>query len=533
MILAGIALASPTPAAVPGAGIFTSPLILSLSIWVPVAVAIGMNFIPNPRGRYDTVMKQIAFFTNLGIVFILFIAYNQFQTFLPGMQFEEKLPWLPSIGATYHLGVDGPGMTMMVLSGIIGITAVLASWGVRERVRSYFSLLLLIQAAVNGAVAAHDMFVLVLFWGAAIIPVTLLMLGWGGPRREAATWRLVGYWGLGTAALLVATMTAYAASGGGSFDMDVLLKATLTPRVQLAVGAALIIAAATRLPLFPLHGWARDVYSDAPLGVSVVIAGSASRLGAFLLLRALVASNADASRLLAPFIVILAALTIGYAALVALRSVDLRSAAAHLAMVPGAITVFGFAALTPLSIAGSVLSMFTGGLAAALIVATAWTLTDRAQTRSLQLLSGLAPRMPILTWVFVIAALALLGVPLMASFPAETMILFGSFKTQPVGAFAVAADLVLTAVALAVLVHRVLFGEPNHDAPPVSDASLGETWYLGLMAGALLWVGLFPGGPKLPGTEQPIFDAGLINIMSAGLSDIAAPYVPPNPAPTQ
>ncbi|HAC47037.1 MAG TPA: hypothetical protein DCF65_13380 [Chloroflexi bacterium] len=533
MILAGIALASPTPAAVPGAGIFTSPLILSLSIWVPVAVAIGMNLIPNPRGRYDTLMKQIAFFTNLGIVFILFIAYNQFQTFLPGMQFEEKLPWLPSIGATYHLGVDGPGMTMMVLSGIIGIAAVLASWGVRERVRSYFCLLLLIQAAVNGAIAAHDMFVLVLFWGAVIIPAALLMLGWGGPRREAATWRLVGYWGLGTAALLVATMTAYAASGGSSFDMDVLLKATLTPRVQLAVGAALIVAAATRLPLFPLHGWARDVYSDAPLGVSVVIAGSASRLGAFLLLRALVASNPDAARLLAPFIAVLAAVTIGYAALVALRSVDLRSAAAHLAMVPGAITVFGLAALTPLSIAGAVLSMFTGGLAAALIVATAWTLSDRAQTRSLQLLSGLAPRMPILTWVFVIAALALLGVPLMASFPAETMILFGSFKTQPVGAFAIAAGLVLTAVALAVLVHRVLFGEPNHDAPAVSDASLRETWYLGLLAGALLWVGLFPGGPKLPGTEQPIFDAGLINIMSAGLSDIASPYVPPNPAATQ
>src|SRR5258708_6392378 len=449
MILAGIALASPTPAAVPGAGIFTSPLILSLTIWVPVAVAIGMNFIPNPRGRYDTLMKQIAFFTNLGIVFVLFIAYNQFQTFLPGMQFEERLPWLASIGVNYHLGVDGLGMTMMVLSGIIGITSVLASWGVRERVRSYFTLLLLLQASVNGAIAAHDMFVLVLFWGGAVIPAALLVLGWGGRDREAAAWRLVGYWGLGTAALLVAAMTAYAASGGSSFDMDVLLKATLTPRVQLAVGVALVIAAATRLPLFPLHGWASHVYSDSPLGVSVVIAGSASRLGAFLLLRALVASNADASRLLAPLIALLAALTIGYSALVSLRSVDLRSAAAHLAMVPGAFTIFGFAALTPLSIAGSVLSLFTGGLAAALIVATAWTLTDRGQTRSLQLLSGLAPRMPILTWVFVLAALGLLGVPLMASFPAETMILFGSFKTQPVGAFAIAAGLVLTAVGLA------------------------------------------------------------------------------------
>jgi formate hydrogenlyase subunit 3/multisubunit Na+/H+ antiporter MnhD subunit len=115
----------------------------------------------------------------------------------------------------------------------------------------------------------------------------------------------------------------------------------------------------------------------------------------------------------------------------------------------------------------------------------------------------------------------------LASFPAEAMIFFGSFKTQPIGAFAVAAGLVLTAVVLAVLVHRVLFGQPNPDAPAVSDASLGETWYLGLLAGGLLWVGLFPGGAKLPGTDLPIFDPGLINVMSAGITDIASPYVQP------
>jgi proton-translocating NADH-quinone oxidoreductase chain M len=531
MILAGIAAASPTPVGVPGAGIFTSPLILSLSIWVPVAVAIAMNVIPNPRGRYDTLMKQIAFFTNVGILFVLFVAYNQFQSFLPNVQYAENLPWLPSIGVAYHLGVDGPGMTLMMLSGLIGITSVLASWGIRERVRTYFSLLLLTQAAVNGAIAAHDMFVLILFWGAVIIPIALLVLGWGGPRREAATWRLVGYWAFGTAALIAATMTAYAASGTGSFDMDVLLKSALAPRVQLAVGLGLIVAAATRLPLFPFHGWVRDLYSEAPLGLSVVVAGSASRLGAYLLLRTLVAADPDATRLLSPLVAALAALTIIYAALVALGSADLRRSAAHLAMVPGGLTVLGLAALSPLAIAGSVLSMFTGGLAAALIVAAAVTLTDRAQTRNVQLLSGLAPRMPIITWVLVLAALALVGVPLMASFPAQTMILFGSFKTQPVGAFAVVAGLVLVAVALGILVHRVLFGQPNRDAPGASDASLGETWYLGLLAGGLLWVGLFPGGPKLPGTDQPVFDPGLLNIMSAGITDIASPYVPPAATP--
>ena len=528
-IASAIHSASPTPSAatVPGSGIFSSSLILSLMIWLPVLVAAVIAVLPNPRGRYDTLMKQIAFFTNLGLLFVLFVAYNQFQNFLPSMQYEEKVPWLPSIGAVYHLGVDGPGMLMLILSGLVGISSVLASLGVRERVRSYFCLLLLTEACINGAIVARDMFVLILFWGAAVVPVVLLILGWGGPRREAAAWRLVGYWGLGLAALVVATMTLYAATGGTSFDFDVLLKSTLSPRGQLAVAAALIVAAATRLPLFPLHGWVRDVYAEAPIGVAVVVAGSATRLGAFLLLRALVGAEPVATQLLSPLVAALAALTVAYAGLAVLRAKDLRHAAAYLAMVPGGITVLGMAALAPVALAGSVLSLFSGGLAAALIVGVCATLADRAQSRSLQVLGGLAPRMPKLTWLMLLAAFGLLGVPLMASYPAEAMTLFGSFKNQPVGGFAVAAGLAVTAIALAIVVHRVLFGSPNPDAPGVSDASLGETWYLALLAGGLLWVGIFPSGPKVPGTELPLFDPGLVNTMGAGLADLASPYTGP------
>jgi NADH-quinone oxidoreductase subunit M len=525
-VAAIIQAASPAP--VPGAGIFNSSLLLSILVWTPVAVATVIAILPNPRGRFDTLMKQIAFFTNLGLLFILWVAYNQFQNYLPSVQFEEKVPWLPSVGAIYHLGVDGPGMIMLILSGLVGLAAVLASFGIRERVRSYFCLLMLSEACVTGAIVAHDMFVLLLFWGASTIPLTLLVLGWGGPRREAAAWRLVGYWGIGTIALLLATMAIYAATGSSSFDMDVILKVTLSPRLQLALGAALIVAAATRLPLFPLHGWVRDVYSEAPIGVSVVIAGSATRLGAYLLLRVLVSGEPVGAQLLSPLLAGMGAVTVIYAGLVLLRQTDLRRAAAHLALVPGGISALGLAALSPLAIAGGVLSLFTGGLAAALIVGVSATLTDRAQSRSLNVLSGLAPRMPNLSWLLVLGALALLGIPLMASYPTEAMIFFGSFKNQPVGAFAVAAGLAIVAVGLAVIVHRILFGSPNPDAPGVSDASLGETWFLALMAGALLWVGVFPGGPKLPGTDVPVFDPGVVNTMAAGITNIAAPYVGPN-----
>ena len=524
---------SPSPVAVPGANLFSSPILMSLMIWVPVLFALVIATLPNPRGRYDVLFKQIAFFTMLGLLFILFIAYSQFQNFLPTMQYEEKVTWLPSIGVTYHLGVDGPGMLMLILSGLVGLASVLASLGVRDRVRAYFSLLLLAEASVNGAIVARDMFVLILFWGASVLPLALLVLGWGGPRRSAATWRLVGYWGFGTVALGVGTMLLYGATGSQNLDMDTLLKATLTPRVQLAVGTVMLVAGATRLPLFPFHGWIRDVCSEAPAGVAIVVAGAASRLGAFLILRTLIAAEPVAGHILAPLLAALAALTACYAGLVAIRSVDIRHAGAHLAMIPGAITVLGFAAVSPLGIAGAVLSLFSGGLAAALIVGACATLAERAQTSSLALLGGLAPRMPNLSWLFVLATLGLLGVPLLATFESNEMTFFGAFKTQPVGAFAVAAGLALAAIALATLMWRALFSSPNPDAPGVSDSSLGETWYLGLLAGGLLWVGLFPGGPKIPGTDSPLFDPGLLNQMAAGVSDMAAPYVAPTPGPAQ
>jgi NADH-quinone oxidoreductase subunit M len=527
-VVAGAVLAAsptPSPATVPGTGIFSSSLLLSIMVWTPVVVAATIAVLPNPRGRYDMLMKQIAFFTNIGLLFVLWVAYNQFENFLPNVQFEENVPWLPAIGAIYHLGVDGPGMIMLILSSLVGLASVLASFGIRERVRSYFCLLLLSEACITGTIVAHDMFVLLLFWGASVIPIALLVLGWGGARREAAAWRLVAYWGLGTVALLVAVMALYAATGSSSFDMEVLLKSAVSPRAQLAIGAALIVAGATRLPLFPLHGWVRDVYSETPVGVSVVVAGSASRLGGYLLLRALVGAEPIGAQLLSPLLAGLAAITVVYAGLVVLRSIDLRHAAAHLAMVPGGLTVLGLAALSPLAIAGSVLSLFSGGLAAALTVGVCATLAERAQSRNLSVLSGLAPRMPNLTWISVFAVFGLLGVPLMASYPAEAMTFFGAFKNQPVGAFAVVAGLAIVAAGLAVIGHRVLFGAPNPDAPGVSDASLGETWFLAILAGALLWVGVFPGGPKLPGTDTPIFDPGLVNTMAAGISDMASPYV--------
>lgn len=517
----------PSPSSAPGfgAGIVTFSFLLSFEIWWPVLIAAVIALVPNPRGRYDSNLRLAAFWANAFPLAVTLIAYTLFRTFVGGLQFEEKLSWIPSLGILYHLGTDGIGMTMLILSNLVGVAAVLASSGVRTRVREYFALLLLVQGAVHGVIAAQNLFVLVLFWGAAVVPLALLVLGWSDRRATSAAWRVLGYGALSTAAVAAAALMLFRATGSATFEFDSVLKATVNSRVQVAVGIAVLIAAATRLPIVPLHGWVRTVVAEAPVGVVVILMGASARLGAYLVLRVLVGAEKDAAVLLAPFIGVLAAVTVGYAALAALRTNDIRRVGAYLAMVPGGVTMLGIAGLTPMSLDGAVMMVFAGGMASALVAGVTATVAERSQTRNLNLMGGLALRLPTIGWLFLLATLALISVPGFGTFLGELMTFYGSFKTNPVGAFGVAIGMVAVFIAVAVIVQRVLFSRPNPDAPGVTRQTLAESWYLGLLVGSLLWVGLVPNGPKLAGV--PIFDPGLINVISASTTDLAAPYVPP------
>jgi NADH-quinone oxidoreductase subunit M len=520
--------ASPTPTTF-GANVIGFSFLLSLLVWGPAVMALVTAIWPQPRSVQNRTFLGIAFWTNALSLFLMIVGYQQFQSYTSGLQFEEKLPWLPSLGISYHLGIDGIGMALLLLNGLVGLSAVIASWDVRERARTYFVMLLLAQASINGVVVARDLFVLILFWAATTVPVVVLVMGWGGPRRGEIGTRLLAYWGLGTAALLAGSLLLYNAVGSADFDLDTLGKASPTPRIQLVIGILFALAALTRLPIVPLHSWARDVWSEAPAGVVVLVAGSASRLGGYLLVRLLAGLLHDASHVLAPFLGALGALTVVYAVLAALSTTDVRRLAAYLALVPGGITVLGVAGLTPLSLDGTVMLLFAGGLASALVAGCAATLAERAQARSLGLAAGLAGRIPKLSWLLLVACLGVLGLPFLATFSSGLMVFLGSFRTQAAASFVVAAGLVLGAVAVARLMHRVIFGAPNPDAPAPTDASLSDAWYLGILVGGLLWVGLLPGGPKLFGI--PILDPGLVNIVNTSTAELSSTYAP-TPVPT-
>ena len=522
------ALASPSPSPSPispfGPTLIHFNFLLSTLIWAPIVVAVLIALIPNPRGRYDRTIRQTAFWTSAGLLFLTLVMYGTASLFSSAPVFEENIPWLPALGIGYHLAVDGVTIPLLLSGSLIGVVAVLASSNVRERVREYFVLLLLVQGTVNGVLCARDTFVIVLFWGAGVLPVSLLLAGWGGPGRRLAAGRYLAYGAIGTIALGAAVVTLYATTGGISFDYDYLGHAVFNSRLQVVIAILLVIAAATRLPLVPLHGWARDVFAEATPGVAVLVAGIATRLGGYLLIRLLVIDQHDGARVVAPFLAALAAATVLYPALVALRTRDIRRFGAYVALVPGGVFALGIAGLTSIALLGASLQLVVGGLAAALVVGVTATIAERAQTRDVEQMGGLAPRMPKLSWMLVLAGMAVVGVPGFASFVAEALTLFGTFRSQPGASFVVLAGLALLAVALAYGFQRILFGSPRPDAPGASDASLGEMWYLGLLVGLILWWGLLPGGPKLGGTVPLPFDEGIVNVINNTTADIFSGY---------
>jgi len=526
-VAAATAVPSPSPSPISpfGPTIIHFNFLLSTLVWAPVVAAVVIALMPNARGRYDRAILQVAFWTNAFLAFLSLVTYNQANLFSSAPQYEENYPWLPALGINYHLGVDGVTVPLLLVGSIVGLVAVLASTGIRERVREYFVLLLLVEATVNGVLCARDMFLLVVFWGAGVLPVALLVAGWGGPLRRAAAGRYLAYGAVGTAALSAVALILYATTGGVSFDFDFLVHANLGDRLQVVIGVLLLIVAFTRLPLLPFHGWARDLFAEATPGVAVLVAGITARLGGYLLIRLLVSNQHDGATLLAPFLGFFAAATVVYAALMMLRTRDIRRFGSYASMLPGGVFAIGIAGLSSLALLGATFELIAGGLAAALVVGVTATMADRAQTRDFGLMGGLAMRMPKLTWLFLLAAMAVVGVPGFASFIAEAFSFFGSFLTEPGAVLVVSIGLALALVALALASQRILFGHVRGDAPGASDASLSEMWYLGALVGVLLWWGIFPGGPKLGGSVT-IFDEGLVNVINNSSADIMSTYPP-------
>jgi NADH-quinone oxidoreductase subunit M len=442
---------SGTPAQLPA-------LLLSAIVWVPALGAIGLLFFP---ARTDLHRERIRSFAIgaagvvLGLAVLMWYGFrDQSGTFA----YEESRPWLPAAGSSYHLGVDGVSMTLLLLSAFLFVFAVLASNRVREQSREYFILLLLVETGVNGVFASLDYLLFFLFWQLQAVPIFLLIARFGGPRRLQAAWKFLAVDVLGSALLLIAILILYFKAPQQTFDM-----ATLHSLVVPAAPAGLLtwlffIAFALRLPVLPLHTWFIDAQAEASAPVALVVAGLLGKLGGYGIIRVDVGQFQSGFHKIAGAVVVIAVATIFWSAVAGLAQDSLRRLVGYVVMGHMGLVLLAAVSAAPTAINGAVLLLVADGLTAGLLVLLVAAIAERANTGSIRAMGGLAARMPRAAILFVVAATAAIGLPGLAGFVGQVLVVLGAYPTHRLAVWLALLGALAGAGAIIWAAQRVFFG---------------------------------------------------------------------------
>ncbi len=463
--------------------------LISLLLILPVAGAILVALLP--RERADLV-KAAAFATTVVVFALSLPLYFGFQTGAPGFQFEEARAWIPGLNISYHIGVDGISLFLVLLTTLLSAVAVLSSWtAITEQVKEYMVLMLLMETAMLGVFVSLDLFLFYVFWEGSLIPMALLIGRWGGERRVYAAIKFFLFTMAGSALMLVAAIVLYL-WGGGTSDLPALLGTQLPLQLQTWLFAAFALAFAVKVPLFPLHTWLPAAHVEAPTAGSVLLAGVLLKMGAYGYLRFALPLFPDAVPLFAPWLSILALIGIIYGALVALAQDDVKSLVAYSSVAHMGFIVLGTFALTGQAVSGAVLQMVNHGLSTGALFLLVGVLYERRHTRLLSEYGGIWARVPIFGSFFIITALSSVGLPGMNGFVGEFTILLGTFQVNVAYAAIATFGIVLAAWYLLVAVRRTLFGALNPANAGLADMTAREIAVMLPLVIFFFVIGLFP-----------------------------------------
>ena len=444
---------------------------------------------------------------------------------------EESVFENTTFAASYFLGVDGISAPLVLLTGLLGLSAVLASWNIRLRVREYFIWLLVLQTAVMGVFVSLDLLLFFLFWELELLPMYMLISIWGSGRKEYSAMKFVIFTLLGSAFMLVGIVTVFVSMG--TFDMEVLSRTGINPEavsaiIPMGVLFWLFVAGfAIKLPVWPLHTWLPDAHTDAPTAVSVMLAGVLLKMGGYGLIRISVGMfpGLEHARDFSWALVVLAVISVLYGAVVTLRQTDLKrliaySSVSHMGLVLLGVAVgVGGGAASGLALTGASMQMFAHGTITGLLFLLVGLVYDKTYTRYIPDLGGLAGRMPLVASVFLIAGLASLGLPGLSGFVAEVLVFLGSFKAFAWPTALAAFGIVLAAGYILWMIERVFFGAARERFAQVSDASVMEALPLGILVVSIVVVGVYPA------FLTDVFDAGvepIVRMMAEGAGIVGA-----------
>lgn len=501
--------------------------LLTATVFLPMvgALLIALFIRGNRRVRLFATAVALADMVLAIVVFSLFNHGDGAQRF----QMIDKFNWIgegsffnnQSFEASYHLGVDGLSAPMVLLTGILGFCAVLASWAVQLRVREYFVWLLVLQTAVMGVFTSLDFLLFFLFWELELLPMYLLISIWGTGRKEYSAMKFLIFTILGSAFMLVAILAVFVTPDVGTFNMVELSERGIdAAKLIIPVNVVFwffIVAFAIKLPVWPVHTWLPDAHTDAPTAVSVMLAGVLLKMGGYGLIRVSVGMfhGLDGVEVFAWSLAVLAVISVLYGALVTLRQTDLKrliaySSVSHMGLVLLGVAVgISGASAADIALTGASMQMFAHGTITGLLFLLVGLVYEKAHTRYIPDLGGLAARMPIVAAAFVIAGLASLGLPGLSGFVAEVLIFLGSFKEFPWPTALAAFGIVLAAGYILWMIERVLFGSQKERFADITDAGVVEAIPLGLLVVSIGVLGFYPA------FVTDVFDSGLEPIARA------------------
>jgi NADH-quinone oxidoreductase subunit M len=505
--------------------------LLSSLVLLPAAGAVLVAL----TGRQaERLQKALGLVVSL-VVFALSLQLAAGFREVASVQFGEQHPWIPAWGISYHLGVDGLSLWLVVLTAFLSPLALIGSWGsITKRVREFVVLMLLLEAGMIGVFVALDLVLFYVFWEAMLVPMYFLIGIWGHERRVYAAVKFFLFTFAGSVLMLVAFLVLYRSAGVASFDIAKLAAAPVPSALQTWLFLACALAFAVKVPLVPFHTWLPDAHVEAPTAGSVILAGVLLKMGGYGFLRVAIPLFPEAALRFAPLVGVLAVIGILYGALVSLVQPDLKKLIAYSSVAHLGFVMLGIAAFTTTGVVGSVYQMLNHGISTGALFFLVGMLYDRRHTRLIAEFGGLRPVMPWFFACFLLISLSSIAVPGFNGFVGEFLILLGSWPFSRGLVVAASLGVVLAAAYVLWMVKRVFYGElTNEKNRGLADLSPREALVIVPLVALALLMGV--ASPLFTSRIEPAADALVRRIHESvrPAPGLPAPlHAPPQSGPT-